>query len=246
MVPEPLADSRAELIALAETCEGLLDARIRGLGALEWTDETYGGELIGLAATVRPARAHSGGAVVTVYENDELGLTIGPSELRFFVHSADGWDRAVDAIAAAVRGGALVEVYRRWWRTSTRVTVPFYGKRVVTSVWHHEFPGYPLGAHVVGPALITDVGRSGATVTHNASEVAVGTAIAGDHAGARVAVVDDGGYLVTWDGPGDGAYRDTWHDASEMPLAFHEYDEHVSWDWIDSEFAALVDAAAGQ
>jgi hypothetical protein len=241
-VTDEAAQTRAELESLAHRFEALIRERLRGLAPLEWVDEIHEDELIGISAFVRPARAHSGGVTVTVYQGAELGVAIGPSEFRYHVHKPVGLEKAAGDAVVAINGGARVEVYRRWWRTSTRTIVPAYGLPIATSVWNQEFPGYPLGTHFAQPAMMTETGASGAAITHAAGDVAIGTATAGEQVGARVSIAFDGGYWIRWEGPDEQQYRDTWHDASEMQGVFHEFDREVSWDWIDPEFLAWLES----
>jgi hypothetical protein len=236
------AGTRAELDVLVSRIEAVIRQKVRGVHTLEWTDDVYEGELMGLSALVRPARAHSGGVVVSAYAGAEVGVVVGPGELRFLAHKRDGIERAAAAAAAAINGGALVEVYRRWWRTSTRITTPPYGRAVATSVWHQEFPGYPRGVHYVQAALLTETGKSGGAITHTPDEVAVGTATAGDQVGARVTITDTGGHWIQWEGPGEHQYNDTYHDVPEMRDVFPEFADQISWEWIDPDFAEWLKA----
>ena len=237
--PTDPAEARAALDVIAGRLEPLVHHGVRGVGPLAWAEQMHDGELAGIAAFVRPDRAHSGGVTVTLHSGADLGIAIGPAEVTFAVREG-GLERAVAVLAAALKGGALVEVFHRWWRVTTRITVPAYGAGQFASTFNHEFPGYPVGKHYVAPALVTDVGRSGAALTHSAAEVAIGTATAGAQIGGKVSITDTGAFWFQWEGPGEHQYNDAVYEERDLAEVLADYDNEIAWDWMEPEFAAWI------
>lgn len=139
----------------AEGTETVIEALDRAFRAsyssaprLEWVAEKIGEEIIGYAADVLPHRPYPDGPALSAYQEAEIGLAVGPSEIRFVGADVDSLaERAVEVLTAFLAGGARVVVERRGRGTRTTLEIPASGARIATSSWGMEFPGYPVGVH---------------------------------------------------------------------------------------------------